>query len=223
MDAELERRLARRAASQSGLITRDQLLAIGFTDHQIKGPSATGDCLRFIGVSTSVGGAPLTDLVRLHAATLATNGVASHRSAAHVLRLVDVAPTRPEITVDAAANSRGPFIAHRCGDLQSRDTIAMNGVADANATPDACRSRCSCSRGCARDGVGEGTPPPGYDIRSVVAPVLRTRCSRPPRNCCDAFASRRAGSDVGAGRGTSKHCCRDSAQRWPTRSRWQYP
>ena len=36
MDAELERRLAGRAASQSGLITRQQLLKIGFTDHQIR-------------------------------------------------------------------------------------------------------------------------------------------------------------------------------------------
>ena len=37
MDAEMERRLAGRAAPQSGLITRKQLLAIGFTDRQIQG------------------------------------------------------------------------------------------------------------------------------------------------------------------------------------------
>ena len=134
MDAELQRRLARRAASQSGLITRLQLLAIGFTTHQVKGCVGNGRLLVLHRGIYLVGGAALTDSVRLHAATLATKGVASHRSAAHALGLIDIAPTRPEITVDADANSRGPFIVHRSGDLERRDTIAMNGVSTTNAT-----------------------------------------------------------------------------------------
>jgi len=198
MDAELERRLARRAASQSGLVSRRQLVAIGFTDHQIKGRVANGRLRALHRGIYLLGGAPLTDLVRLQAATLATNGVASHRSAAHIFGLVDVAPTRPEITIDAAANSRGPFIAHRCGDLQSRDTISINGVATTNAT----RTLVDLGavvHGEVLEAALESTPAPDHNIRSIVATFLRTRCSWSPRNCCDAFASRGARSDVGAG------------------------
>jgi hypothetical protein len=134
MDAEIERRLARRAASQSGLITRPQLLAIGLTDHQIKTCVALGRLAVLHRSVYFVGGAPVTDAVRLHAATIASKGVASHRSAAHVLGLVDAAPTRPEITISSTGNSRFPFITHRSGDLLSRDTTAVNGVATTNAT-----------------------------------------------------------------------------------------
>jgi hypothetical protein len=134
MDAELERRLAGRAASQSGLITRAQLLSIGFTGHQVKGCVGNGRLLVLHRGIYLVGGAALTDSVRLHAATLATKGVASHRSAAHALGLIDLDPARPEITVDPASNSRGSFIAHRSGDLERRDTISMNGVSTTNAT-----------------------------------------------------------------------------------------
>jgi predicted transcriptional regulator of viral defense system len=134
MDAELERRLARRAASQSGLITRAQLLSIGFTDHQIIGWIRRGRLVALHRGVYLVGGAPLNDLVRLHAATLATKGVASHRSAAHALGLVDVGPSRPEITIDSTANNRGPFITHRSADLLRRDTLRVKGLQTTNAT-----------------------------------------------------------------------------------------
>jgi hypothetical protein len=41
MDAALERRLARRAATQSGLITRKQLIAIGVVTVKSTGAFAT--------------------------------------------------------------------------------------------------------------------------------------------------------------------------------------
>ena len=134
MDAELERRLAGRAAPQSGLITRKQLVAIGFTDHQIRSRVSSG---RFIALHRSiyiVAGAPLDDAVWLQAATLATGGVASHRSAAHLLGLIDSPPSRPEITIPATGGARAPFIIHRSADLLSRDRTSVSGVRTTNAT-----------------------------------------------------------------------------------------
>jgi len=81
-----------------------------------------------------VAGAPLTDAVWLQAATLATGGPASHRSAAHLFGLIDSPPSRPEITIDATGSVRAPFILHRSGDLLSRDRTSVNGVATTNAT-----------------------------------------------------------------------------------------
>ncbi|MEO5567382.1 MAG: type IV toxin-antitoxin system AbiEi family antitoxin domain-containing protein, partial [Gemmatimonadaceae bacterium] len=130
----LERRLARRAASQSGLVTRRQLLAIGFTDHQIR---SRVNGARLIVLHRSVylvAGAPLNDAVWLQVATLATDCVASHRSAAHLLGLIDSRPSRPEITTDSGGSACAPFITHRSGDLLSRDTTTINGVPATNAT-----------------------------------------------------------------------------------------
>jgi very-short-patch-repair endonuclease len=134
MDAELERRLARRAKSQSGLITRTQLLAVGFTDHQIYGLVGSARLVALHRGVFLVGGAPLTDAVRLHAATLATKGVASHRSAAHLLGLIDSPPSRAEITIDRTKSNRAEFITHRSGDLRTGDTTTINGVRTTNAT-----------------------------------------------------------------------------------------
>lgn len=134
MDAELERRLARRAASQSGLITRRELLKIGFTEHQIRNRVNSGWLVVLHRNVYLAAGAPLTDAVRLQAAAMVTGGVASHRSAAHLLGLVDVRPSRPELTIGPTANNRGPFIMHRSGDLQRRDTTTVSGVSTTNAT-----------------------------------------------------------------------------------------
>ena len=134
MDAELERRLARRAASQSGLITRQQLLKIGFSDHQIRGRVTSARLVVLHRSVYLVAGAPLNDAVWLQAATLVTGGVASHRSAAHLLGLIDSSPSRPEITIDSTGGVRAPFIMHRSADLLSRDTTSVNGVPTTNAT-----------------------------------------------------------------------------------------
>lgn len=134
MDAELERRLARRAASQSGLITRRQLLAVGLSGRQVDG-CIRGD--RLVALHRGVflvSGAPLNDAVLLRAATLITGGVASHRSAAHLLGLIDSPPSRPEIILGPTGNTRVPFIIHRSADLLSRDTTSVNGVPTTNST-----------------------------------------------------------------------------------------
>ena len=134
MDAELERRLARRAASQSGLITRTQLLGMGLTAHQVKGCVGSGRLVTLHPGVYLVGGAPLTEAVRLRGATLVTGGLASHRSAAHLLHLIDVGPSRPEITIGPTGNNRGPFITHRSADLVRHDTSRVDGVPTTNAT-----------------------------------------------------------------------------------------
>ena len=81
-----------------------------------------------------IAGAPLDDAVRLRAATIRTGGVASHRSAAHLLGLIDSPPARPEIVVGPTGNTRVPFLVHRSGDLSKRDTTSVNGVPATNAT-----------------------------------------------------------------------------------------
>jgi len=134
MDAELERRLARRAATQSGLITRKQLIAIGCSDRQVDGCIRRGRLIALHRGVFLVAGAPLNDAVRLRAATLSTGGVASHRSAAHLLGLIDSPPSRPEIILGPTGNTRVPFITHRSADLLSRDTTSVNGVPTTNAT-----------------------------------------------------------------------------------------
>ena len=134
MDAEFERRLARRAASQSGLIKRQQLLAIGLSDRQVDGCIRGGRLVTLHRGVFLVAGAPLNDAVRLRAATLITGGVASHRSAAHLLGLIDSPPSRPEIILGPTGNTRVPFITHRSADLLSRDTTSVNGVPTTNAT-----------------------------------------------------------------------------------------
>ena len=134
MDAELERRLARRAASQSGLITRQQLIAIGCSDRQVDGCIRGGRLVALHRGVFLIAGAPLNDAVRLRAATLITRGVASRRSAAHLLGLIDSPPSRPEIVLGPTGNTRVPFITHRSADLLSRDTTSVSGVPTTNAT-----------------------------------------------------------------------------------------
>jgi very-short-patch-repair endonuclease len=81
----------------------------------------------------AVAGVPLTPNLHLLAATLAGEGVASHRSAAQLLGLVDVPPSRPEITVPRAASNRGSWIAHRSADLLRRDLVTLEGIRSTNA------------------------------------------------------------------------------------------
>src|SRR5512134_3715962 len=99
MDAELERRLARRAASQSGLITRSQLTSIGLRVGQIDGCVKRGRLTVIYSGVYLASGAPVDDEVRLRAATLTTEGFASHRSAGFLLGLNDSAPSRPEVVI----------------------------------------------------------------------------------------------------------------------------
>src|SRR6476659_157021 len=117
MDAELERRLARRRSLR---LRRNG--SPGNRIHRRLDLLGSGRLVTAHPGVYLVGGAPLTKAARLRAATLVTGGLASHRSAAHLLHLIDVGPSRPEITIGPTGNNRGPFITHRSADLVRHDT-----------------------------------------------------------------------------------------------------
>jgi hypothetical protein len=81
-----------------------------------------------------VAGAPVGSAIDLAASCLSTAGVASHRSAAHLLGLIDSPPSRPELTVGPTRSMRNPAILHRSSDLERRDLIRIDGIRTTNAT-----------------------------------------------------------------------------------------
>ncbi len=85
--AEIDRLIARAAARQLSLVTREQLLSLGITKRQIDHRRATG---RLVDVHPGVyrmPGVPPAYPRDVLAACLATDGVASHRSAAALFGL----------------------------------------------------------------------------------------------------------------------------------------
>src|SRR5438552_1267768 len=134
MDVVLERRLARRASIQSGLVPRRQLVGFGLSRGQIARLLQAGRLVRTTGDVYLVGGAPSGGLVDLAAACLATRGVASHRSAAHLHGLIDLAPVRSEVTVGFRQGVRRGPLMHRSRDLLARDIVRINGIRTTNAT-----------------------------------------------------------------------------------------
>lgn len=132
MDAD--RRALERASAHHGVVVRDEALAAGLTPAQIRHRVSTGRWeVIWPGVYRPAG-QPSNTLQQLFAATLATNGVASHRSAGLLHGLLDREPTRPEISV---ATRRGHHLdgirLHRCGDLSSCDITTVEGVPTTNA------------------------------------------------------------------------------------------
>jgi very-short-patch-repair endonuclease len=81
-----------------------------------------------------VGGAPCDDTVELAAACLATGGVASHRSAANLLGLVDRVPSRPELTIGPTRGHIDGMLVHRSVDLIARDVVRVQGIRTTTAT-----------------------------------------------------------------------------------------
>ena len=159
MDAELERRLAGRAAPQSGLITRRQLLSIGLSDRQVDGCIRRGRLVALHRGVYLVAGAPLDDAVWLKAATLATSGTASHRSAAHLLGLIDSPPSRPEITIPATGGVRAPFIIHRSADRIGRERVnSRDATSGLPSTLFSTVNRFTRSNSRASDAASNGSP-----------------------------------------------------------------
>ena len=134
MDVVFERRLAGRAATQLGLVTRQQLKASRLSRGQIARLIAVGRLVEMYGGVYLVGGAPRNDAVDLAAACLATGGVASHRSAAHLHGLIDLTPYRSEVTVGSTKGVRQGPVVHRSADLIARDVIRVQGIRTTNPT-----------------------------------------------------------------------------------------
>jgi very-short-patch-repair endonuclease len=133
MDVVLERRLAQRASQQLGLITRTQLVRIGVSAGQIPRLVKAGRLTEHATGVFLIAGAPCGLLTDLAAACLSTEGVASHRSAAHLHGLVDAAPSRPELTVGPTRSMRHLAILHRSSDLVSSDITRVEGIRTTNA------------------------------------------------------------------------------------------
>lgn len=108
------------ADRQLGLVTRTQLLHRGMSRGGIDQAVRSGRLIRLERGVFLVAGAPLTIEVRLLAKVLSAGGgaVASHRSAAWLWSLVEVAPDVHEISVERGRRPRTPdLVVHESRDL----------------------------------------------------------------------------------------------------------
>jgi very-short-patch-repair endonuclease len=127
----LDAALARPAAKQHGLATRDQLRSAGLTDRQVDLRIESG-LLRV--VHTGVlhhAAAPFTAKSRLLAGVLACGptAVGSHRSAATVHGFEGIHRARPEITVcDTTKPRLRDATIHRTDTLESVDRTIVDGI-----------------------------------------------------------------------------------------------
>jgi predicted transcriptional regulator of viral defense system len=134
VDESTRRQLAL-SAKQCGLLTRAQLLACGRSERQIDYAVATDQLTRVQFGVYRVAGTALTEDSALAAGLLSTEGAASHRSAAHLLNLVDAAPSTPEIVVGARQSQRATgLIIHRSSDLVPADICRIRDLRCTTAT-----------------------------------------------------------------------------------------
>lgn len=127
----LDAAIARPAAQQDGLATREQLRAVGLTDREI-------DLRLKAGIITAVypgvfhhAAAPFTPRTRLRAAQLACGPTAliSHRSAAALHGFDGILRVRPELTVcDTTLPKVDNVTIHRTDTLDVADRCLVNGT-----------------------------------------------------------------------------------------------
>lgn len=134
MATDEESRLQKFARNHHGLYRTADARAAGLTQHQITARVRRGLAERVGKGVYRAAGAPPSRRQDLLAAVWRTNGVASHRSAAELLGLLDDGPDWPEVTVDRpGGHDLGGLTVHRSGDLTlSRttdiDSIPVTGV-----------------------------------------------------------------------------------------------
>jgi very-short-patch-repair endonuclease len=124
----MNHRITRCFARQHAVISRAQALSAGLSRSEIDYRLRAG---RWIAVAPRVyalAGAPLDHRSHLMAATLSSEGIASHRSAAFLHGLVDRPPRQPEITIERGRRYGGRAIVHRSRDLVDRDRIAVDRI-----------------------------------------------------------------------------------------------
>ena len=122
-------RLARRSATQHGVITRADGRAVGLTDRQFELCVEEGLLVRLHEEAYRHTAHPHTERTRWMAAALAGGGVVSHRSAARLHGLRDVPRWRPEISVH---QRHLPLLAgvlvHRTNRLEAVDVTVVDGI-----------------------------------------------------------------------------------------------
>ena len=130
-----ELRLQRLAARQHGLASRNQLLQLGFTRRQIEGRLASRQWRLAAPAVLDVAPGALDPLRPLHAAVMASGGLASHRSAAALHRLVDAQPPRPHVLVTADHALRGiPADVRRTRSLERSERTVVDRIACTSPT-----------------------------------------------------------------------------------------
>jgi very-short-patch-repair endonuclease len=131
----MDRSVAALATKQHGLITRAQLFTIGLTRRQIDHALDISRLSLVLPGVYRISGSALTDDHALAAGLLFTRGVASHRSAAHLMELIDSPPSHPEIIVGRTQSQKtAGLILHRSRDLVGADTLRIHGLRSTNAT-----------------------------------------------------------------------------------------
>jgi len=126
-------RAAALASVQYGLVSLAQLLECGLSREQVEDLNALKRLSHTDRGVYRFAGAADHGNQRIMALTLRTSGIASHRSAAALLGLIDWV-RQPEVTVAPMANYRGPGRIHRHQDLQTQDIAEVQGIPCTNAT-----------------------------------------------------------------------------------------
>jgi predicted transcriptional regulator of viral defense system len=118
------------AATHHGVVTRDELRVLGFSDSRISRRLRTGHLVRLHAGVFRVPAAPNSPLQEIYSACkwLGPNAFASHRSAARVWRLGDLpSAARPEVTVVGIdRKSSDAVIVHRTTELLGCDRRMRN-------------------------------------------------------------------------------------------------
>ncbi len=132
MESTLHRAIARIASTNYGVISRAAARSCGLTDRQIDGLVARGEWERAASAVYRVASTPLLARTPLAVALAATGGVASHRSAAELLGLLDTVPAAPEILLRGANRYRGPVVVHRTILFEPADRARTDGLYSTN-------------------------------------------------------------------------------------------
>ena len=125
----LSRRVVAIATGNGGYVTRDQLRMIGMSDSAIDRSIRRGDMHAVsTGVFQVLPSNDHADLMR--GAQLALpGGVASHQSAAHLLRLPELPALVPTLTVVSTTTHRFPGVTvRRTDDLSSHHVVNIDGI-----------------------------------------------------------------------------------------------
>jgi len=125
-------RAAALASAQYGLVSLVQLRECGLSTPQLRTLTATKQLRRVALGVYRFAGAPDHANLPLMRLALRSDGTASHRSAASLLRLIDWL-AEPEVTVARMEGYRGPGRIHRHPDLGPQDIELVQGIPCTNA------------------------------------------------------------------------------------------
>jgi hypothetical protein len=126
----LSDRVAWIARGQHGRVTRTQLIAAGLDADRIKRWIAAGRLRRVHHGVYAVGHEAPSTHAHYMAAVLASGAgaVLSHRSAAHLLRLIAGPPPRPEVTIPVTAGRTRPGVVVHRSTFHPLDVSTLDGI-----------------------------------------------------------------------------------------------